>query len=604
MEEKFENELLDLLKRFPWASEKMLQNFYGSEPFGKMREAAGDKIVSIQLPDGVTYYSAAPANYRLIPGIRRREMVRLYTVNEYGYEAIKEGESPCFNADLRFYNKETNRWIRVCGDLGNISPDSMLFSIIPPVFGRNLEDIILTVGNLERAELLGIQIENTWKKAPANTVRIITWPGYDTVIPELSENKPNTEYDPYMDCYPKLPGVIKKPYSDTGKKKVSIQEIRSIEIAKQCANLTENDIQLLNFIACNPFMKDSEIALLFAGDSSHRDDVCKCAIELRRHNETMDLIKRLMNHKLLKRIANGPMKNTYIPTWQSIDFLAAYYGTIPAFMRKFSQIPLKEFKESDFTENRKTLDEPFDFFDSHCSYKQRWGVVRPEHQNLVKEFSAALLCGARSLKAMHDRNVQVTNMKTISSCMKIVSRIRKRKQYRWLIPDGSCDIYYSDNESIKRMKIFFEIERNTNHKDTVLQKLEKYRKILPAAEQFYKGYDEIAVVFFYEDTEENRSEVLEKTTALLEKMKLYRIKGYVGLMSDAKNVPAGWINKHGPIEESTCGYMYVYGRIWRTSMDKDLHRKHTLFDYHRKENQEYKNLAWVRWNLDRQGKLK
>ena len=604
MEEILENELLDLLKRFPWASERMLQSCYGSKTFGKMCEAAGDKIESIQLPDGVTYYSAAPANYRLVPGIQRREMVRIYAANEFGIEAIKEGESPCFNTDLRFYNKETNMWIRVWGDLGNISPDSLLISIIPPVFGRNLADIVVTAGNMERAAFLGIQIESTWKKAAADTVRIVTWPEYDIVIPDLSGNRLNTDYAPDMECYPKLPGFIKKPYNDTNWKNVTIQEIRSTDIAEKCATLTENDIQLLNFIACNPFMKETEIALLFAGDDTNRNAFWELKNEYDRIHSTLKQVRKLMNSQLLKIMAKGPVKNTYIPTWKGIDILAAYYGTIPAFMMKFSQIPLKEFNESDFTENREILNESFDFFDSHCSYKQRWSVVRPEHQMLVKEFSAALLCGARSLKSMHDRNVQVTNMKTISSCFKVVSQTRKRKVFRWLFPDGSCDIFHADDESTKRMKIFFEIERNTNHKDTVLKKLERYRKFLPVAEQFYKGYDEIAVVFFYEDTDENRSEVLDKTTALLEMMKLYRIKGYVGLMSDAKDVPEGWLNKHGDIEESTCGHMYLYGRIWRTSMDRDLHKKHTLLDFHRKGNQKFKQLAWVRWNLEQQGKLK
>ena len=71
-----DNKLIDFLRRMPWASRELLENYFEAEDLGKDLLLYLKKITSITRADNQTYYSAKPANYHLLPGISRREMVR------------------------------------------------------------------------------------------------------------------------------------------------------------------------------------------------------------------------------------------------------------------------------------------------------------------------------------------------------------------------------------------------------------------------------------------------------------------------------------------------------------------------------------------------
>ena len=90
-----ENELTDFLRRIPWANRTLLENYFGISSFEKMLTENSADIESITHADGETYYSLAPANYRLLPGITRREMVREYMAEFFGYIIFESAESPC-----------------------------------------------------------------------------------------------------------------------------------------------------------------------------------------------------------------------------------------------------------------------------------------------------------------------------------------------------------------------------------------------------------------------------------------------------------------------------------------------------------------------------
>lgn len=569
--------LIDFLKRFPWASQSLLENYFGADEFDQMLEPAKDELESFKLEDGELHYSAKPIDYGLVPGIYRRDMVRQYMIDEYGYDILTDAESPCFNADFRAFDEEKLMWIRVWGDMGNLSPDSLLIAINPPVFADNLTDIIVTCGNWERAAFLNIQIENKWKKAGENSVKIISLSDGTTIIPQLTGKTGKCDYTPSMEEYPKITAEFKENGQDSQKSPVSCQTIKNQVFAMKSLCMSIQDIRLLIFIACNPFLKKNEIALLHGGDSCDANNYHLTEAEHDRIIELLRKVRRLEDNEFLKRITKGPMKDTYVLTWQSIDILAAYFGTIPLYMEKYSYFPLQSFSEKDYVKNKAVLKGDYPFFDSHCHYKQRWGIARPEHQILVKEFSSALLTGARSLKSEFDVDIEVSKMTTISTSLKIVRTTRRQRSILTLRPDGCCDLVYKVNNKNKRMKLFFEIERNTNHKDKVLEKVEKYRKYIPAAKYFYKDYyDEFAVIFLYDDTDSDYGEIMEKSNALLEQMRKYGILGYIGLVSEARKFPDGWLPKHGNEEVSACGNMYVYDNMWRSSADCAFIWKHNL----------------------------
>lgn len=560
------NELLDFLSRLPWSSRILLDAYFGTEKADELLKQCSDEIESVALSDKHMCYAVKPADYHLLPGIYRREMVRDFMAEKYGYSIFDTAESPCCNADFRTYFEEQNLWIRVWGDMGHISAESMLIFRNPPEFASDVHDIILTCQDQERVAFLKIQAELNWINAQNGNVEIVDYAsGKRVVCSEFKSDQKRNDYEPKTECCPKLSDSEITVHNDTRSRSISIQALRSTEICLKSAELSRRDYDLLRFIACNPFLKKPEIALLFGGDDS---DAYSYKLTEKEHNRIMQIlrdIKRLKANGFLNIISKGPMKHTYVLSWQGIDLVAAYHATIPFYLKKFSQWPQESFKQEDFDLFRDLLDDNYLFFDSHCYYKQRWGTLRPEHQILCKEFGAALLCGARSLKSEFGFNVEVSGLTTISTNLKITAILHGRKTIKQLHPDGACMVKYSGPYFSKKWKVFIEIERNRNQQPVLEEKLEKYRKFIPAAKQFYKGYDDILLLFFFDDTTGSSNAAYEKRNFLLETMKKYRIRGCVGFLSDALNVPDKWLPKHGDIEMQTCGGMMLYQKIWQTT---------------------------------------
>ena len=560
------NELLDFLGRLPWSSRTLLDGYFGTDKAEELLKQCSDEIESFALPDKELCYAAKPADYHLLPGIYRREMVRNFMADNYGYSVFDTAESPCCNADFRSYFEEQNLWIRVWGDMGHISAESMVIFRNPPEFASDVHDIILTCQDQERIAFLKIQTELNWTNAQSGNVEIIDYvSGKRIVCSELKLDQKHQNYEPETECCPSFSeGEISLP-NDTRSRIISIQSLRSTEICLKSTKLSRRDFDLLRFIACNPFLKKPEIALLFGGDDS---DACSYKLTKKEHDRIMEIlhdIKRLKADGFLNIISKGPMKHTYALSWQGIDLIAAYHATIPFYLKKFSQWPQESFLQKDFDLFRDSLDDNYPFFDSHCYYKQRWVTIRPDHQIFCKEFGAALLCGARSLKSEYGFGVEVSGLTTISANLKITAVSHGRKVIKQLHPDGACTVKYSSPYFSKKWKVFIEIERNRNQRPVLEEKLEKYRKFIPAAKQFYKEYDDVLLMFFFDDTTGSSNAACEKRKFLLETMKIYGIRGCVGFLSDALKVPEKWLPKHGDIEMQTCGGMMLYQKIWQTT---------------------------------------
>ncbi len=563
-----ENELTDFLRRIPWANRTLLENFFGVGSFDKMLAQNSPCIESITHTDGKTYYSLSPGNYHLLPGIPRREMVREYMAENFGYVIFNTAESPCKNADLRVYLEDQDVWVRVWGDMGHVSPESLQMFRIPPVFGNGLLDIILTCQSRERVSFLRTLAESRWENAQQNSVEIaeIRNGAGKSVRPYLDLRLDMDYYLPDLEKYPKFSTDQVPACNDTRKRQISIQEVRSSRTGLLSAGLSAGTYDLLRFIACNPFFRKEEIGILFGGDSCNAGDYEACEKEWKRMMGIIGDVDRLENMGLLKCIIKGPMKETYIPTWQAVDLLAAFHGTLPVWLNRYSQWPLRNFEKKDFDDFRSYMDEDHPYFDSHCFYLQKWGETRHEHQELCRQFGAALVLGARSLKSEYGVGIEVSGMTTISSNLKISTISRGKQIIRQLHPDGCCTISRTTGYKTRKWKVFFEIERNTNGKKDLLGKLEKYRKFIPAARQFYKGYEDVILIFFFDDSGAGQGTILDKCGMLLETMKRYGITGCTGLLSDARNIPEGWLPKHGDSEENACGHMYLYGRhMWLTT---------------------------------------
>ena len=562
-----DNELTDFLKRLPWANHDLLQNYFGPDRFEEMMQLNSRKIKSIKRADNRIYYSLLQGNELLLPGISRREMVRKFMAETYGYTIFDTAESPCFNADFRAFSPEQGIWIRAWGDMGHISPESLMIFKNPPVFGNGLRDIILTCESVERAGFLKVQTEITWKEAQEHSVEIyqLKNPGLSPVVPDMTYKTDRPLYTPDMEYYPKISDSDANEYNDTRKSIISIQEIRNRDLCCKSIDLTQQDYELISFIACNPFLQLPEIALIFGGDSSDRDDVKTCRMEYGRIINLTQRIPELAKNGLLKLIRSGQMKETYIPSWKGLDLIAAYHGTIPLYLKKYSQWPQESFDKEDFMRFRGCFDDSFPFFDSHTHYKQRWMAIRPEHQILCNKFGAALICGARSKKGMERKNVEVSGLTTISSNLKISTVSHGRKTIKQLHPDGCCTVKWGPAGCVKKWKVFLEIERNTNKRKKLLAKIDKYRKFIPAAKQFYKDFDDVVVMFVFDDISSNPGEAIEKGRMLQEMMKRCGIRGFVGFLSDALRTPSNWLNKHGDIETQTCGGMMLYQNMWLTT---------------------------------------
>ena len=560
------NEMIDFLERLPWASQALLDGYFGPEKAEELLQQCSDEIESFRFPYEQLHYTVKPADYHLLPGIYRREMVRNYMAEKYGYSIFDTAESPSFNADFRTFYEEQNLWIRVWGDMGHISVESLLIFRNPPAFASDVHDIILTCQGWERTAFIKIQAELNWNDAKNGNVEIIDYvSGHRVICTGFKSEENHKPYDPEKDsCQSLSPSEI-SVYNDTGKREISIQKLRSTDICLKSAMLSQGDYDLLRFIACNPFLKRPEIQLLFGSDDCDADSYELTEAEHDRIKMLQGDIDRLKDNGFLRIIPSGPMDDTYLLTWKGLDLVAAYHATIPFYLKKYSQWPQESFMQKDFDLFRDTLDDNYSFFDSHCFYKQRWGTIRPEHQILCKEFASALILGARSMKSEFGCDYSVSGMTTISSNLKLTALSHGRKMIRMLHPDGACTFEYTSPLCSQKWKIFIEIERNRNRESDLAEKLEKYRRFIPAAKQFYKGYDDILLMFFFDDTTGRTSDLKDKTKFLLETMRKYGITGCVGLLSDAKKIPDGWLPKHGNIEMETCGGLMLYQNIWRTT---------------------------------------
>ena len=558
---------LDFLRRLPWSSRDLLEKYFGRESLEELLIQCSKRITSVKRADGQTYYSMKPANYHLLPGISRREMARKFAAERYGYDVFDSAESPCFNADLRVYLGNTGKWLRIWADMGHIAPESLLIFADPPGFGNGLYDVIITCQTPERALFLKMQAEIAWNNAGKDSVEIIEADGNfeKSFYPDLSIKRDMENYDPKSEEYPKVPARQSLPYRDTPNSRISIQELRSIRLSKMSTDLTQQDFDILRFTACNPFLEIQEIGLVFGGRSCRADDYDKTEEEFCHIMEIIRRVRLLEEKKLLEKIAKGPFENSYIPSWQSIDLLAAYHGTIPLYLKKYSQWPQESFIKEDFNDCRDYLDSGFSYYDSHCYYKQKWGEIRPYHQILCKRFCTAMICGARSLKSEYGVNIEVSGLTTISSNLKVTSVLRGKKIVRQLHPDACCTVSYSEGNFSKRWKVFIEIERNTNGRFSLLGKLEKYRDFLPAAKQFYRDFDDMVLMFIFDDTAADSGETMTKIRTLLETMKKYGITGCAALLSDAAKIPEGWIPKHGDTELEASGGICIYQNIWMVS---------------------------------------
>lgn len=560
--------LLDTIKRFPLSEKGMLSSFFGRNRFERLFRIFENELIAVKRADNKVYYALSEDDLHYLPGVSRRELVRKYAVNKFGYQVIKNGVSPCKNADLIFLNSNDKKWYRIWGDMGYLAPESLMLFRAQPLFGSNLVDIIVTAQGGERADFLKTQVELEWTEAGANKVFIcdIT-KGYDHLItPSTNGNGSEFEYDIVMEDFPVLDfskSNIPKMYNDTKKKTANIQRLRSSDIALKSAELSIFDYDLLRYIACNPFLELKEIGILYSGGYVNRNYTDDLKRESDAIKDTMATVNKLTEMDLLKRLTSNNYMNRYILSWQALDLLGAYHGAIPLYMQKYCQWPQIKFTKEDYVREKKYLAEPYSFFDSHTHYAERWGENLYEHQKLCREFCNAIISGARTLKSSYSVNIEADNVNTVAANLKVVKFINGKRRTKPIHPDGRCTLTKTDIKGTSIYQLFLEIERNTNPKETLIEKIETYKKVIPAAKSFYRNFDDIVLVFFFDDRNKTHGSVNNKIKLLIERMKQAKITGYVSTYSLAiSDIPINWVPKYASSEKSITGNMMLYRNIW------------------------------------------
>ncbi|MBQ6519285.1 MAG: hypothetical protein IJI14_11235 [Anaerolineaceae bacterium] len=572
--------LLDILKRFPLAGSSMLEAFFGKNRAERLISECAAEIRAVPRTDGRMYYVLSEDDFHMLPGVSRRELVRKFAVNKYGYSVLKNGISPCKNADMIFYDESRKEWKRIWGDMGYLAPESLMMFRAQPIFGSNLIDIIVTAQGSERMRFLKAQVEMEWTEAGPNRVQIYDISGIDDapLIANTEGEGSDFEYDISMENYPQIDfskSNTPKMHNDTKKKAVNTQRLRSGEIAFKSTELNVFDYDLLRYIACNPFLEKTEIGILYSGDCTGRDDRSGLKKESQAVNRTLGNIDRLTRIGLLKKLDTKNYMDRYIPTWHAIDLLGYYHGAIPLYMQKYCQWPQIRFEKEDFEKERKYLSEEYPYFDSHNYYAERWAELIYEHQKLCREFCNALVLGARTLKSTYGVNIETDNLNTVAANLKAVRYKNGVRKIQPIHPDGHCTLTHCKGQRTSRYQLFFEIERNTNSKQVLIEKINTYAKVIPAARTFYRNYDDVVLIFFFDDRSNTHGNVNNKIQLLLKRMKEVNITGYVSTYSLAtENIPVNWIPKYSQAEEVITGHMMLYRDIWYStltgSMDKPV----------------------------------
>lgn len=582
-----------MLRRFPLTAGSMLGGYLGPNRAKRILSENSDAIFSVTRRDGGTYYAVSEDDFRLLPGVSRRELVRKYAVNRFGYKVLESGLSPCKNADLIFFDKDSGVWYRIWGDMGYLAPDSLMLFRAQPLFGSNLIDIIVTAQGGERSEFLKVQTEMEWTEAGPGRVHIcdITKGYSHRITAETAGQGSEIDYDVAMEDYPQVDfskSNTPKTYNDTKKKGINIQCLRSIEVAAKSARLSVFDYDLLRYLACNPFLELKEAAVLYSGGYAGRNDIRGLRKERDAIIETQNVIGMLTEMGLLQRLNSKNYANRYILTWQAIDLLGAYHGAIPLFMQKYCQWPQKKFTKEDYKKERKYLSAPYPYFDSHNRYADKWGENLYEHQKLCREFSNALISGARTLKSQYGVDVEADSMNTIAANLKTVRYVNGKRRMKHVHPDGRCTIRKSNSLRTSRFQLFLEIERNTNSKEKLIQKIENYKKVIPAAKSFYREYDDIILVFFFDDRDNSHGSVKNKILLLLERMKKAKISGYISTYSLAvSNIPPAWSPKYAAGEDRITGGMMVYRKIWYSTGSPNPEEQQALLNISFDETRTY-----------------
>ena len=569
--------VLDLIRHFPLAEKGMLCSYLGQNRFNRILKNIEEEIIAIERRDGKTYYAVSEDDLHYLPGVSRRELVRKYAIRRFGYRVLKNGMSPCKNADLIFFDDRDKTWYRLWGDMGYLAPESLMLFRAQPLFGSNLTDIIVTAQGGERADFLKSQVELEWTEAGQGKAHVcdITKGWEHQITPETNGEGSEFEYDVSMEEYPV---VDLKVYNDTKKKSVNIQQLRSLEIAIKSAKLSVFDYDLLRYIACNPFLELKETGILYSGGYVNRNYVSDMKLEAKAINDTMQTVEKLTKMNLLKRLETQNYKNRYILSWQAIDLLGAYHGTIPLYMQKYCQWPQVKFEKADFEKEREYLSEPYRYFDSHNYYSVKWGESLFDHQKLCREFCNAIISGARTLKSTYGVDVEADNVNTVAANLKTVKYVNGKRRIKPIHPDGRCTIRTTVSGRTSVYHLFIEIERNTNPTKKVVEKIETYKKVIPAARSFYRNYDDIALVFFFDDRDQSHGNVKNKIRVLIEKMRLAKITGYVTTYSlAAADIPETYIPKYSAYEKFMTGNMMLYRKIWYSTESKNWDDLSSLF---------------------------
>lgn len=538
------------LLRHPWSSESQLQFVFGDIVLEEMLSGEADNIQFFDIPDiGRCYASKRDTEGGLVR-IRRLNIVRNFLLSALGRDGMVKGFSPTPVADAECAAEDC--WWRVWGDLGFAAPESLSFVQHPPETYAPIVKDVIVVPSEERLSTVSFQVSKKWGgenslfvyvagssehqviKPPEAWGKTQNWQAYEPgflnswVKERLKKDRLNSGkiHDmPEGEGVEKTPSAFihyhtwrsvnkfksdrdgaewylayKKDIQDTykrnrelrndGKPAKASSDIDSLGALSSV--MSEADWAMVVFIGDNPIFNQWELIRVL-GTEIYYGPTAMNSYSSSIPTDT-EIRSRYLKLRALGLIEELDWKNKkidisgrVIPSAKAIQMFFESWGVLPDDFQQFHPWP-------------HTLDVA-----SRLRYGVNWVSKLYEHQTLCRQFALSVALGGKSISNGYGR-VETTIVTTVGSRFAFASEEMGEQTLDWISPDGylQTTVYYKNkvNEDGKEIcvaqsDLLIEIDRATNNLPRLAERIQKYKRLMPALSRNYpvlvwitKGPDE------------------------------------------------------------------------------------------------------------------
>jgi hypothetical protein len=535
--------LVGFLLRHPFASQSLLEGVFGLGTFRVLLEKEASHLREVVLPGlGPCYIQKDEPNATLL-GSYRRAMARQFALYHMGPEAVRAGLSPGFEADGEFYweNELGIPWWRVWVDIGGCSPEALQFIVNPPKsFSDQVRDVVIT-SNFERLDLLAAQIGHNWCCQYKVRICMLASEAHRVVHPRRLRNA--RRWKPHLDSNVKA--LIRKRQQGSHHRSY---------LAGLALHLSPEDWRLLGEVGNNPLFSAYELAYL-------RDDASRIV------RKEIKNVHKLESLGLIKTARDaGPryvVENRKILTWRGLELLVEYWGTSVDAMQHYHPWPQREDAKGK----------------GHVEYATRWASRLEAHQRLTRQFTLALLYGARCL--INDLGgAEVCIDTTIASRISFKTESSSGEgRISWVAPDSRVHVEFWRRSFIEgelmplrpfdRRTLLIEVDRGTVPSRRLEARIDKYATIWNTL-----GSWRPALVWVIDGSPFREKQIvdmirkrgIEGWTASLERLKLPQEDKWWLI-----HTPVGYSGRDSKVglQWKTIGGMAPWRRIWMSTLGNE-----------------------------------